>query len=36
VREDGVRLDQVVLGANLYATSAPGAVKDDTTIVAKQ
>ena len=35
VREDGLSLDQIVLSADRYATSAPGATKNDTTIVAK-
>jgi hypothetical protein len=35
VREDGLSLDQMVLSAVTYATSAPGATKYDTTIVAK-
>jgi len=34
-REDGVQLDQVVLSAALYLTSAPGTVSSDTHIVAK-
>jgi hypothetical protein len=32
-REDGVRLDQIVISASTYATSAPGALKQDATIV---
>ncbi|HKT81228.1 MAG TPA: carbohydrate-binding protein [Vicinamibacterales bacterium] len=34
-REDGVRIDQVVLSALPYLTRAPGPVKDDLTIVPK-
>jgi hypothetical protein len=34
-REDGVQIDQIVLSPATYATSAPGGVTDDTTIVAK-
>ena len=32
-REDGISIDQVVLSPTLYLTSAPGAVRNDTTIV---
>ena len=32
-REDGVRIDQVVISAGAFATSAPGATKGDTTLV---
>lgn len=32
-REDGVRIDQIVISAGSYATTAPGSVKNDTTIV---
>lgn len=35
VREDGLSLDQIVLSADKYATRAPGATKNDTTLVAK-
>jgi PKD repeat protein len=35
VREDGVRIDQVVLSAEQYWNVPPGAVRDDTTIVVK-
>ncbi len=34
VREDGLGIDQIVLSAVKYLTSAPGAVKGDTTILA--
>ena len=34
-REDGVSIDQVVLSPATYLTSAPGALKNDTTILAK-
>jgi hypothetical protein len=33
VREDGVSIDQVVLSASTYFASAPGALKNDTTIL---
>jgi Bacterial Ig domain len=33
VREDGVGLDQIVLSAGNYLTTAPGATKNDTTIL---
>ena len=33
LREDGVMLDQVILGTSTWAESAPGPVRDDTTIV---
>jgi Putative Ig domain len=35
VREDGLSLDQIVLGAMTYAAAAPGATKNDTTVVPK-
>jgi hypothetical protein len=35
VREDGLALDQIVLSADKYATAAPGATKQDATIVAR-
>ena len=35
VREDGLSLDQIVLSAVTYAASAPGATKNDTTILPK-
>jgi hypothetical protein len=35
VREDGVQLDQIVLSPATFASSAPGPVSDDHTIVAK-
>ena len=35
VREDGLSIDQIVLSPVTYATSAPGAAKNDTTILAE-
>jgi len=35
VREDGLSLDQIVLSANAYATTAPGATKNDTAILPR-
>ena len=35
VREDGLGIDQVVLSAVTYFTSAPGAVKNDSTILSR-
>ena len=32
-REDGFRIDQIVLSAETYLTSAPGALKNDATIL---
>lgn len=32
-REDGLRIDQIVLSSERYLTAAPGAVKSDTTMV---
>jgi len=34
-REDGVSIDQVVLSRSTYLTRAPGALKNDTTILPK-
>ena len=34
VREDGLGIDQIVLSSGRYLTSAPGALKKDTTILA--
>jgi hypothetical protein len=34
-REDGIDIDQVVLSSSTYLNTAPGAVKNDTTIVPK-
>jgi hypothetical protein len=34
-REDGLSIDQIVLSPTTYVTTAPGATKNDTTIVAK-
>ena len=34
-REDGVRFDQIVLSAVQYLNAAPGALKNDTTILAR-
>jgi probable HAF family extracellular repeat protein len=35
VREDGVQVDQIVLSPNTYRNGSPGAVSNDTVIVAK-
>jgi hypothetical protein len=35
VREDGLSLDQIVLSAGTYATAAPGAAKNDTTLLPR-
>ena len=35
VREDGISLDQILLSADRYLTTAPGATKNDTTIVPR-
>jgi hypothetical protein len=35
IREDGAEIDQIVLSPTTYATSAPGPVSNDTTIVPK-
>jgi hypothetical protein len=35
IREDGVRLDQIVLSPELYLTTRPGSQTNDTTIVPK-
>jgi hypothetical protein len=35
VREDGVQLDQIVLSPGTYASSPPGPVSGDSTIVPK-
>ena len=35
VREDGLSLDQIVLSADRYLTVAPGATKNDVTILSK-
>jgi hypothetical protein len=34
-REDGFSIDQIVLSADRFVTTSPGALKDDTTILAK-
>jgi hypothetical protein len=36
VREDGLSIDQIVLSPNSYLNSAPGALKNDNTILPKQ
>ena len=36
VREDGLSIDQIVLSPVQYWTSAPGAAKNDTTVLAEQ
>jgi len=33
VREDGYQFDQIVLSSKQYLTSAPGALKNDTTVL---
>jgi hypothetical protein len=33
-REDGISIDQMVLSASQYLTTRPGALKNDTTILA--
>ena len=33
VREDGVSIDQIVISPSTYLTSAPGALKNDGTIL---
>jgi hypothetical protein len=35
LREDGLSLDQIVLSADRYATAAPGATKNDATILER-
>src|SRR5918993_4974287 len=35
VREDGLSIDQIVLSSQNYLNSAPGPLKNDTTILAK-
>jgi hypothetical protein len=35
VREDGVQIDQIVLSPRQYLSTAPGGLKNDTTIVSK-
>jgi hypothetical protein len=32
-REDGLRIDQIVLSSATYLTTAPGALKNDSTIL---
>jgi hypothetical protein len=34
-REDGLAIDQIVLSPATYLTAAPGAAKNDTTILPK-
>src|SRR6185295_11502708 len=34
-REDGISIDQIVLSSAKYVSSAPGATKNDTTILAR-
>jgi hypothetical protein len=36
VREDGLGIDQIVLSSVKWISSAPGAAKNDTTILPKQ
>jgi hypothetical protein len=33
MREDGIGIDEVVLSSSQYLTQAPGAVRNDTTIL---
>jgi hypothetical protein len=33
MREDGAQIDQIVLSSQTYLTAAPGAVRNDTTIL---
>jgi hypothetical protein len=35
VREDGLSIDQIVLGADKYLSVAPGALKNDATILQR-
>ena len=35
VREDGASFDQIVLSADRYATTSPGAARNDTTILSR-
>ena len=35
-REDGYQIDQIVLSPTTYLTTRPGALKNDTTILAEQ
>src|SRR5207302_688563 len=35
VKEDGLSIDQIVLSSGKYRTSAPGALKNDTTILPR-
>ena len=35
VREDGFGLDQIVLSPDRYLTTAPGALKNDTTVLGR-
>jgi hypothetical protein len=35
VREDGASFDQIVLSADRYATTSPGAAKNDTTVLSR-
>ena len=35
VREDGLSIDQIVLSADRYLAVAPGAARNDTTIVPR-
>ena len=34
-REDGIAIDQIVLSAGTYLTTAPGAAKNDTTVIPR-
>jgi hypothetical protein len=35
VREDGIGIDQIVLSAGRFLTASPGALKNDSTILAR-
>jgi hypothetical protein len=35
VKEDGMSIDQIVLSADKYHTTAPGTLKNDTTILPR-
>jgi hypothetical protein len=35
VREDGIGIDQIVLSPDTYFSAAPGALKNDTTILPR-
>ena len=35
IKEDGLSIDQIVLSAGKYTSVAPGALKNDTTILSR-